>query len=524
MTYGFVIDNRKCIGCHACSVACKAEHDIPLGVNRTWVKAIEKGEFPNSRRFFSVLRCNHCANAPCTAICPTTALFTRKDGIVDFDPDRCIGCKACLQGCPYDALYIDPDTNTAAKCNFCAHRVEVNLAPPCAVVCPEKAIIAGDMDDPATEIAHLIRTEQVQVRKPEKGTRPNLFYIDADTASLTPAATTNGDSYLWSQAREPGIHPGEPVIARSPDPEDGRGGLDEAPLQDGSLGVYGTGQTHMGSWGGKVSAYLWTKSIASGCLMLAPFIVRDGGINDPGAWKLAALFISLFFLGMTGILLVADLGKPARFLWVLTRPQWRSWLTRGSFILLGFSLAGTGMVLALLLDWPWLWNVLAGPAVILGGAGAVYTAFLFWQAKGRDLWQSPLLPLHLGLQAMVAGLSALILLRLVSSYPQSALHLGGTAVELWLGRSLLLSAGLLSLELFAVHQTEDGAAAARWMRTGPRFHFLFWGVILAGHLIPLTLLFLPFPAGEAIAPLLALAGLGLFEHLYVQAGQSVALT
>lgn len=112
MKYGFVIDNRKCIGCHACTTACKSEHDVPVGVNRTWVKQVEKGEFPNTRRLFSVMRCNHCTDAPCVEICPTEALYFRDDGIVDFDKDRCIGCKSCMQACPYDALYIDPETHT----------------------------------------------------------------------------------------------------------------------------------------------------------------------------------------------------------------------------------------------------------------------------------------------------------------------------------------------------------------------------------------------------------------------------
>ena len=72
---GFLIDNRRCIGCHACTVACKQEHDVPLGRFRTWVKYIEKGEFPQTRRHFSVMRCNHCERPPCVAICPVTALF-----------------------------------------------------------------------------------------------------------------------------------------------------------------------------------------------------------------------------------------------------------------------------------------------------------------------------------------------------------------------------------------------------------------------------------------------------------------
>jgi len=124
--YGFVIDQRKCIGCHACTVACKEENQVPLGVNRTWVKYIEKGVFPDTRRYFTVIRCNHCDNAPCVTICPTVALYRRPDGIVDFDGARCIGCKSCMQACPYDALYIDPET-----CIDCGA---------CVPVCPVQAI------------------------------------------------------------------------------------------------------------------------------------------------------------------------------------------------------------------------------------------------------------------------------------------------------------------------------------------------------------------------------------------------
>jgi Fe-S-cluster-containing dehydrogenase component len=184
--YAFVIDQRKCIGCHACTVACKAEHDIPIGVYRTWVKYIEKGEFPNSRRYFLVNRCNHCDNAPCVAICPTKALFKRKDGIVDFDSSRCIGCKSCMQACPYDALYIDPYSHTAAKCNSCAHRTEIGIEPACVVVCPEHAIIAGDLHNPSSEISRLIAHEPVRTRKPEQGTGPNVYYIGAEEAAINP--------------------------------------------------------------------------------------------------------------------------------------------------------------------------------------------------------------------------------------------------------------------------------------------------------------------------------------------------
>ena len=146
------------------------------------------------------MRCNHCEYAPCVTICPVTALHTREDGVVDFNSDRCIGCKACMQACPYDALYIDPNTNTAAKCNFCTHRLEVGLQPSCVAVCPEQAIIAGDMNDPThRDFEASWHRHPVQVRKPEKGTRPKLFYIEADEASLVPTRAAADGRGMWSR-------------------------------------------------------------------------------------------------------------------------------------------------------------------------------------------------------------------------------------------------------------------------------------------------------------------------------------
>ncbi|NNE10246.1 MAG: 4Fe-4S dicluster domain-containing protein, partial [Gemmatimonadetes bacterium] len=225
--FAFVIDNRKCIGCHACSVACKSENDVPLSVNRTWVKYVETGLYPDSRRHFQVTRCNHCANPPCVRICPTAAMFQRADGIVEFESDACIGCKACLQACPYDAIYIDPESHTAAKCNYCAHRIEIGLEPACVVVCPEHAIIAGDKNDPGSEIAHLIANEKVTVRKPEQGTKPKLYYIEGTDASLQPdPSIAKPQTYMWAdrvseQGEDPKplgyraagpVAPGHPVL------------------------------------------------------------------------------------------------------------------------------------------------------------------------------------------------------------------------------------------------------------------------------------------------------------------------
>ena len=202
--YGFAIDLRKCIGCHACTIACKAEHDIPVGVNRCWVKTVEKGTFPDTRRFFLPVLCNQCDDAPCMTICPTNALFKRPDGIVDLHGDSCIGCRACMVACPYDQLFIDPNTHTAEKCNFCANRVEKNLQPSCVIVCPTECRVFGDLDDPQSELSKLIRNEPTMVRKPEKNTGAKVFYIGAEDAAIEPLSAEQPTLYMCAEAGVPG--------------------------------------------------------------------------------------------------------------------------------------------------------------------------------------------------------------------------------------------------------------------------------------------------------------------------------
>jgi len=122
--YGMLIDLRKCTGCHACSVSCKAEFDVPLGATRSWVEYVEKGNYPNVRRSFLPRLCNHCSKPQCVDVCPTGATWKRaEDGIVVVDADICIGCKYCIQACPYDARFLNPVTGSADKCDFCQHRV-----------------------------------------------------------------------------------------------------------------------------------------------------------------------------------------------------------------------------------------------------------------------------------------------------------------------------------------------------------------------------------------------------------------
>jgi Fe-S-cluster-containing dehydrogenase component len=156
-----VLDQTKCIGCHACTTACKSENEVPVGVTRTYVKSVDVGLFPQARRAFQVTRCNQCTDAPCVAACPTQAMFRRDDGIVDFDKTICIGCKACMAACPYDAIFINPEDHSAEKCNMCAHRLDMGLEPACVTVCPTEAILVGDGNDPSSPVAQIVARQPV---------------------------------------------------------------------------------------------------------------------------------------------------------------------------------------------------------------------------------------------------------------------------------------------------------------------------------------------------------------------------
>jgi Fe-S-cluster-containing dehydrogenase component/formate-dependent nitrite reductase membrane component NrfD len=508
--YGFVIDHRRCIGCHACTVACKEENRVPLGAFRTWVKYVEKGTFPDTRRYFAVLRCNHCDAAPCVTICPTVALYRRADGIVDLDGRRCIGCKSCMHACPYDALYIDPGTNTAAKCHYCAHRVEVGLEPACVVVCPERAIVAGDLDDPRSDVARLVAREQVEVRKPEQGTRPKVYYVGTDASALTPPLQRAAESFMFGQRPAAETDLVRMVAAMQASEAGGDGAL--------SRPVYDVPHAPR-PWGWRVSTYLWTKAVAAGALMLAA--VAALGWPVPGTLSaLGAPIVALLFLLATTALLVLDLKRPERFLYILTKGNPRSWLVWGAWILVASGAVATAWLAAGWTGQVALLRVLAVPALLLGAAAAGYSAFLFGQAEGRDFWQSPLHLPHLLAGAVVAGSAALVLAGLLTGHAPFGLE--GLAAIMGLG--LLVHAGILLLDLFGPHPALDARRAARFITHGPWQLRFAAGVMAAGVVAPLALLLASGPAATTTAALLALAGLWIYEDLWVRAGQSVPLS
>jgi len=529
-----VIDHTRCIGCHACTTACKSENIVPIGVTRTYVKHVDVGEFPQTRRAHQVTRCNQCAHAPCVTACPTTAMFKRADGIVDFDKSICIGCKACMAACPYDAIFINPEDHSAEKCNFCAHRIDMGLEPACVVVCPTEAILIGDMNDPASKVARIVARDAVAVRRPEKETLPKLFYKGAHQATLDPLAARRpaGGLFMWSEQRETPEH----VVAGNPN------------LSNSSAAaLLSYDVSHAIPWDWRVSLYTWTKGIAAGVYLVASLLVLFGYLRtDSAIWLWATPVLSGAFLGLTGALLLWDLEHPKRFYLIFTKAQWKSWLVKGAFIITGYSIVllahfvisflgyrGPTPLFPRIVDLPatldlWAdsslrWLAIAGiPLAILT---AIYTAYLFAQAKARDMWQNPLLPPHLLLQAMLLGAAAL--LPVVARVPDATDGAGLTMPLLWVvAITSLLHLLMIWGEVSLTHPTAH-ARLAVWEMVRGRYRSDFWtGIALSlggGLLAWLAILgVLSIWMGVGAAPM-ALIGMMLYEHAYVQAGQSVPL-
>lgn len=204
MRYGMVIDLTRCVGCNACTAACKQANATPPGVLWSKVLLYETGDYPQARLRFLPMLCMHCQEAPCLEACPTGATYRGEGGLVLLDDDRCVGCRYCIMACPYEARsynsararesypgqgltefeemsYEQHSKGAIEKCNFCAPRLRVGKAPACVATCPTEARIFGDLDDPESEVSKLVASGQARPWLEEQGTKPCVFYIEQDS-------------------------------------------------------------------------------------------------------------------------------------------------------------------------------------------------------------------------------------------------------------------------------------------------------------------------------------------------------
>jgi len=215
MRWGMAIELKRCIGCDACVLACKAEHFLPPQIFWNRVLIGEKGKYPAVSKLIYSVRCNHCAEPKCVKVCPTGATQQREDGIVWIDDTKCVGCRYCMVACPYQmrSMYEDGDLQyfpgqeltehekigkvlyphqpgVVQKCVFCKERIDSGMAlgltpgvdrdatPACVIVCPTKAIHFGDLDDPNSEINRVIKEKHGHAFLSEFDTEPSISYID----------------------------------------------------------------------------------------------------------------------------------------------------------------------------------------------------------------------------------------------------------------------------------------------------------------------------------------------------------
>ncbi|MBI5700511.1 4Fe-4S dicluster domain-containing protein [Candidatus Saganbacteria bacterium] len=202
--WGYGIDIEKCIGCGKCVKACKVENNVPDEpfFFRTWIERyverkddkIEvdspnggKDGFPElknkkdiKKSFFVPKICNHCEHPPCVQVCPVGATYKTKDGVVLVDPDYCIGCRYCIQACPYGARFLHPEKRVAEKCTLCYHRITKGLRPMCVEACPTGTRIFGNLKDNNSIINKFLKTKKINVLKQHLGTKPKAYYAGMD--------------------------------------------------------------------------------------------------------------------------------------------------------------------------------------------------------------------------------------------------------------------------------------------------------------------------------------------------------
>lgn len=178
--YGMVIDLGLCVDCHACTISCKMENDVPEGCFNTWVEEWDVGQYPDVKKARVPKMCNHCVDAPCIPVCPVDATFAVQGGIVVVDEEKCIGCGACVTACPYEARYMNPVNNKAGKCTLCIQRAEAGLVPSCVATCISHARVFGDLNDPDSKVSKLMAEKSTIGLKEDLNLDLSVKYVGLD--------------------------------------------------------------------------------------------------------------------------------------------------------------------------------------------------------------------------------------------------------------------------------------------------------------------------------------------------------
>ncbi len=349
--------------------------------------------------------------------------------------------------------------------------------------------------------------DKVSVRKPEKGTKPKLFYVGVDGDLLHPTMMEPQSSHFWAEKS-----PGEDLYALHNE-------IAERKAPGSAREVYDV--PHITPWGKKIAFYLWTKSIAAGVLLLSALLLTMGFDQDVIVLNFFSPVLSLIFLAATMLLLVFDLKRPGRFFYLLTKPNLRSWLVLGGYVLMIFGvLASIWLIQGITRGAISTWTVWSTALFAIASAG--YSAFLFAQARGRDFWQSPLLFWHLLIQAMTAGAAALMLMGMIIGLSLPMFY--------WLSNllvvSLFVGLGMIFAEHFMNRRSEEVARAADLLFKGTLRKQFWIFVVLLGVIAPILLIVWPTASliPNMVASVLVLGGLWMYENLWIKAGQAVPLS
>jgi phenylacetyl-CoA:acceptor oxidoreductase subunit 1 len=500
--FGMTIDLNRCVGCQACTIACKHANATPPGVQWRRVIDVEQGSFPDVERVFMVVGCQHCAEPPCVPVCPTGATLQRDDGLVTMNYDLCIGCASCAVACPYQARTIvhelegyygeqtvqeqrtvhEDRIGVANKCSFCVERidaaeetglvpgVDAAATPACALSCNAQAIQFGDFADPESIVSRLARDNASFQMHAGLGTDPQIRYL-YEVKGSTPG--------------------------RARDAAD----MDDEVLSDPANPLVGHPQTF---WDYRAAMNFIAGGAASGLAVVATFAWAIGGLETAALARVDALAAALMAVGLFFVFL--KLGRKARFLYVLLRPQ-TSWMTRETWCV---GLFYPSVALSLLIPGP----------VPLALAGLAAAGFLYCQgriihaSKGIPAWRAPLVPGMLVVAGLTEGVGLLAIAGVAglwSGGSWAGLALAGiglAGVSAWLWHRYVATAKSEGIPPLARRKLEAATPYVHAVAHGAPA-LLFAASLAAG------------PPAAALAGLVAVAGSATWKYLVIcRAGHS----